>query len=565
MSAQSERTVLIVGDDPARVDRFVTPLRRASFSVRRVPTPAAAIKLVHESPFDAIVVVFPFACTTEFLAAVRVKGSSCLRTGVIVVSDEIFNPARAPVVIEHANRVLTASATPEELQTAAEALLGSAPRVAVEASARLHLQTGESRTAEIENLSSTGMYMKTKQPPAVGSVFGFELFGPSFDVPISGRAQVVRHKPTRTPGEYGVAASILSLTGDGAKLLESMIYQERAATQAKEWSRSGKSAPAALRGPIEIRTVEELAARREELADLEPYLEEKLRQGLGPRISAADWYLAAAALGLESLTAFSAIMEAVHSGRARRAEASQQIADLADVRRHLAEFVEPRQTVQALVEILLRMRQSLERLLRALALTGAFQEEETSGSRPRGLVAELALDVNRMLRFRRHLGQLPAEIAEFGRVKYLVARRGARQRADEVCKDFAMWTAETGLSREALLSRSGRKKIKAALGRELERFDKQLQTVHKKVYSGKFRTRASGDLDTDFAEAKIAPILVETLAAGSEFLVRAYSAYRHSLELTGTDPRLLDRVAGIAATIRAAEQRLGKASRPAAR
>src|SRR5436190_9598067 len=398
---QSERTVLIVGDDPARVERFVTPLRRASFSVRRVPTPAAAIKLVHESPFDAIVVVFPFACSPEFLAAVRAKGSACLRTGVIVVSDQIFDPARAPMVMEHANRVLTAIATPEELQTAAEALLGSAPRVAVEASARLHLPTGESRTAEIENLSSTGMYMKTKQPPAVGTVFGFELFGPSFDVPISGRAQVVRHKPMRTPGEYGVAASFLSLGGDGAKLLESMIYQERASSHAKEWSRAGKNAPAALRGPIEIRTADELAARREELADLEPYLEEKLRKGLGPRISAADWYLAAAALGLESLTAFSAIMEAVHSGRARRAEASQQIADLADVRRHLAEFVEPRQTVQTLVEILLRMRQSLERLLRALALTGAFQEEETSGSRPRGLVAELALDVNRMIRFRR--------------------------------------------------------------------------------------------------------------------------------------------------------------------
>ena len=30
----------------------------------------------------------------------------------------------------------------------------------------------------------------------------------------------------------------------------------------------------------------------------------------------------------------------------------------------------------------------------------------------------------------------------------------------------------------------------------------------KKIYVGKFRIRSSGDLDTDFAEAKIAPILV---------------------------------------------------------
>ena len=46
--------------------------------------------------------------------------------------------------------------------------------------------------------------------------------------------------------------------------------------------------------------------------------------------------------------------------------------------------------------------------------------------------------------------------------------------------------------------------------------------------------------------------------AGAAFLVRAYSAYRHALELTGSDVRLLDRVAGLTAAIAAAEERLGR-------
>ena len=79
--------------------------------------------------------------------------------------------------------------------------------------------------------------------------------------------------------------------------------------------------------------------------------------------------------------------------------------------------------------------------------------------------------------------------------------------------------------------------------------DDWLAAIHGKVYSPKFAKLASGDFATDFASERLYSVLAETLAAGYEYLVRAYSAYRHALEVVGADARLLDRVAGLAASI----------------
>ena len=562
-ASSAERSVLIVGDDLGRVDGFVSPLLRANYSVRRMLAVPTALKLIRKSPFDLIVVVLPFASAEVLLQRVRAEGSACRRTGVLLIADEELELGleRAAALSEMANRVLPSSCAPEDLQHAAELLVDAAPRVSVRASARLRFgaQGVESRTLAVENLSATGMLLSGGETPPVGGVFGFELLVASLDTPIRGQAEVVRHME-RGPGELATAVSFLSFGGEGAKLLESVVFQERAAAEAREWKERSGVTPsrAAPGGAPRIRDAEELALKREELAELEPFLEDLLRQGLGPRVRAADWYVAAAELGLESLAAFSVILEAVHTGgRTRRSDVSQQLADLSDVRRNLADFAGPKQDVAARIRILLGMRRSLERLLRALAITGAFGEAEGSGSRPRGLVAELALDIHRLLRARQLLGRLPGLIAELNRPRYLFARRAFHRRTEEIFHEYGAWAAELGLDGAARLrTRRGRKEVLAAARREIRRLDQRMAAVHQKVYTQRFHARASRDLAADFAETKLVPILVETLAAGAEFLVRAYSAFRHAVELTGSDPRLLERVAGLAASVAEAEQRL---------
>src|SRR5512146_3033781 len=117
-----ERNVLVAGGDLARVDPFVSPLRRAGFSVRRVPAPGPAVKLVRERPFEPVVVVLPLASARELLEAVRAEGSPCRRTAVVVIALEGEDPAAHPLGAQ-ANRVLPAGSSPEEPLDAADVLL----------------------------------------------------------------------------------------------------------------------------------------------------------------------------------------------------------------------------------------------------------------------------------------------------------------------------------------------------------------------------------------------------------------------------------------------------------
>lgn len=548
--------VLLVGDDLARVDRFVPTIRRVTFSIRRVLTAPAAAKLVRANAYDLVVVVLPLLSAREVLRAIRAEGSPCRWTAVLVIADEGTGPDSAEALGPQGNRVLPAACSPEEVQAAVELLLRAAPRVEMRGTARLHLDPP--RTVQVENLSTTGMLLMGSDPPAVGSVFGFELLVASLNTPVRGQARVVRHAGGRKPGEHGIAVNFVSLGGEGALQLESLIFHERAAAGAEEW-RTGPQA--ARSGVIEIRDAEELAVRREELAELSPYLEGLLRQGLAQRVRSAEWYVAAAELGLESLRWFSGVLQTVHGGRTTRREVSQQLIDLGNVSRSLENFGQQPE-VETRVQILLGMRFTLARLLREIALTGTQPVEGESGTRQHGLVAQLAQEIGRLLRSRKQLGDLPPLIEELGRFRYSFARRARARRVDEIRRGYAGFAAELGLVRESLLTRRGRRDSVLATHREIRRLEERIASVHRKIYTGRFRGRASGDLEVDLSEEQLTTILGEILSAGAAFLVRAYSAYRHALELTGSDVRLLDRVAGLAAAITVAEERLERKRRP---
>jgi len=555
-TAEAERTVLIAGDELARVDSLVSSLRRASISVRRAVGAQPAAKLIQETRYDLIVVVLPLASAHQLLRAIRAEGSPCRRTAIVLLADESLAPEQLFQLGPMVNKVLAAESPPEDVRSTAAMLLNTAPRVDVQGTARLHLGSGDVRTARLENVSSTGMLLVGSEPPAVGAVFGFELTIASMSAPIRGRANVVRHTARREAGEHGIAVAFLSLGGEGAEQLESLIFQERAAAAAKDW----RSGVAAGTGVIQIRDSDELEMRKEELAELTPYLEGVLRQGLIPRVKAAEWYATAAEMGLESLRAFSAILEAVQGGRSKRFDVSQQLTDLTEVSGNLERFGVLGQELEVRVQILLDMRLSLERLLRALALTGAVAEADTSGrgsgSRPRGLVFELALEIQRLLRSRRNLRQIPGELKELRHPRYLFARRALKRRIDEICNAHSTWIAELGIDREMLRSGRGRKRATSAVMHEIKKLDQRLANVHQMTYSGRFRSYVSGDMEADFEEKKFTPIVVAALAAGSEFLLRAYSCYKHALELTRVEPKILDRVAGLAAAVAAAEQKL---------
>jgi hypothetical protein len=140
-------------------------------------------------------------------------------------------------------------------------------------------------------------------------------------------------------------------------------------------------------------------------------------------------------------------------------------------------------------------------------------------------------------------------------MRYLFARTKLRRRAAEIATEFATIAPDIGLDERRLRSRRRRREMLHAIDRELGKLDKRITTVHERVYSGRMKQQSAGNQELDLAEGKLIPVIVDTLADGSAFLIRAYSAYKHALELTGTDPRLVDRVAGLSAAVVAAEAR----------
>jgi DNA-binding NarL/FixJ family response regulator len=564
-TAAADRRALLVGQQLAVVERFMPLLRLSNFDVRRTLRPTGTIRLVRELPFELVVVVLPFPELGELLEAVRAEESPCRNAAVLLIAEDGEPQVRDELLMRLANRVLPAQASAAELDKALVLLLDVAPRVPMHGAVRVRLsaQQVEPRVLRLENVSASGMLVTGREPLPVGSLFGFELELPEEKAPIRGQAKVVRHAPALRPGEQALGASFVAVGGEGNERLREAILRERAA--AGGGPRNGHATPAGTpaaiaRGPagrkrvVPARHEVDLAQLREELGDLAPFVDDILRRGLARRLGVADWYVTGVELGLESLGAFAAILETVYRGHGSPADRSRHIADLTDVRRQLAEFAEPGQSLPERVEILVGIRPALERLLRELAESGG--DEPGSGARQRGVVSHLVVDVQRVLRARKGLDNLQGLLAELQHPRYLIARGARRRRADEIYMQYRGYAASLGLAQpDALMSRRGLRAALALTEREAQRTDDWLAAIHAKVYPGRLRSSASGDVTTDFAEDRLFPVVAQVLAAGYDYLVRAYSAYRHALEMCGADPGLLDRVAGLAAAVEAAERR----------
>jgi DNA-binding NarL/FixJ family response regulator len=576
-TAAAERRALLVGQQLAAVDRLMPLLRRSNFDVRRTQRATGTIPLVREIHFDLLVVVLPFPDLRELLSAVRAEDSPNRNAAVMLVAGADEAQTRDELLMRLANRVLSAEAPIEELDKALTAMLHVAPRVSMRGAVRVRLaaQPAEAKVLRLENLSASGMLVTGKDPLPVGSLFGFELELPEQETPIRGQGRVVRLAAAPRHGEQRLGVTFVSVGGEGVEQLRSAVLRERSAAAGPQPLTAGMvagrtAAPTASPRPSMVqadapddaprravggvRNDGDLAQLREEHAELSPLLDDLLRRGLSRRLGVADWYVTGVELGLESLAAFAGILETVYRGRSGPAETSRQIDDLVDVRRQLAAFADPGSPLPDRVEILVAIRPTLERLLRELVARD--DAAEGKGRRHRGMVSQVVFDIQRVLRARGSLDRLHTLLLELQRPGYLFARGALRRRADEIAIQYRGYGSSLGVqTAEVLMSRRGRREALARAESEARRTDDWLGAIHRKVYVGRLRHVASGRFATDFAEERVYPVVADVLSHGYDYLVRAYSAYRHALEMSGTDAGLLDRVSGLAAAIAAAERR----------
>jgi hypothetical protein len=471
-----------------------------------------------------------------------------------------------------ANRLLPAECSTDEFRRAATALLNVAPRIAVDdrAQLRLNSEAGTTECPQVENLSPSGMLFAALTPLPVGTVIGFGLQLPDRREPIRGKAEVVRLAPSTKTGEHRIGVRFLALGGEAPEQLRALVALDSA-----NENEPGSAAASATSPPLDSRfasapaTSDSLSALnpgdleryREELAELTPVLDEALERGLRRRLRVADWYVTGAELGLETLRAFSTILASIYENRTLGSEASRRLSDLVEVRRRLAEFGRPQQLVATRVQIMLELRPALERLLREL-VDGRDDSRAASPGRPLGVVAQATVEIKRMVGLKRGLENLLDQLEELQSPRFLMARGAIRRSVERIHREYASLAGALGIALDPaqLASRRQLRSATHAVEREVRGLERRLTTIHQRTYTGEVRKLASGDPEADLIDPRLHQILNDTLSAGAEFLVRAYSAYRHALEVTGSDPALIERVERLNALTSETQESLEKAA-----
>lgn len=224
----SPKKVLSIGVARSDLGGVSKKLRNEdSYEVEAVPTCRSALNLLAEIPFDLVVIAHPrddFE-PSGFLDRLRAEPSASRDAKVILVSEDPAHPelnglrARALEIVARRETLL------EDLTT--QALEGD-PRVPVSLLVRLEadLPYGRSiRICQSENLSISGMLIRTEDTLPIGTSVQTEFSLPGQSDPIEAEAKVVR---LTVPGEIpGIALNFEKLRRASRQKLMSFLAEQR--------------------------------------------------------------------------------------------------------------------------------------------------------------------------------------------------------------------------------------------------------------------------------------------------------------------------------------------------
>ncbi len=207
-------------------------LRRTGLEVSTPETAEAAIERLHGEPHRLVLLGHPLPglSAPAFATVLRSDGSASRKAGILVLT-EGTPPAELETLIGRGiNAVLPASAPPAEIQRRAAELLDVAPRAAIRTLVRVQVTVGHGASAilaQTENVSVSGMLVRSGRRPEPGTVLPVELSLPGEATPLRCDGEVVRHADRAREGVEGFAVRFRSLRPADRLRLERAV--ERAA------------------------------------------------------------------------------------------------------------------------------------------------------------------------------------------------------------------------------------------------------------------------------------------------------------------------------------------------
>jgi DNA-binding NarL/FixJ family response regulator len=225
LRSMPRRSLLVVNADEELFAKIAPLLNRHELEVDRFPSARGALELVSRVPVDVLIVGYPLpdVPTQELLDAVRGAASPCRQSPLLLLAraDELAEARR--FIGRGANEVVAVEESAERLQAAVSRLLTVAPRSSLRTMVRIVVNIGEGAALEMaqtENLSETGMLVRTGEVYPVGSRMSFEFHLGGVSMPIRGEGEVVRQTTVGREAVRGIGIRFVSLERDGLLRLQ---------------------------------------------------------------------------------------------------------------------------------------------------------------------------------------------------------------------------------------------------------------------------------------------------------------------------------------------------------
>ena len=224
----NRRNVLVIGVSPDEFGRVAPFLARDAFDVDRFPSGTGALELTAQVSIEVLLVRYPLPDMDlgVFLQSVRQPDSQCLTSPILILADADADAEADSYVGRGANRMLRLTDAEEELQASISGLLAVAPRKDARFLARMEIKIGGAKDmilCQTENLSASGMLIKTDKRYDKGTQLDFEFELPGDARPIQGLAEVVRHTMVGRDQVGGIGVRFLSFHGDSQRRFENYL------------------------------------------------------------------------------------------------------------------------------------------------------------------------------------------------------------------------------------------------------------------------------------------------------------------------------------------------------
>ncbi len=220
------KRILVAARRPAVLRKIEALLAPAEVAIESAPNGQVFETLASRQGFDLLFAELPLfgLGLGDFLKRLRRPGSASPHAPVVLLArqdDRDFVDGLDPTTRE---LVTTCATVAKALKTIAETLeLGNRSAVRLFAETEMIVDSVRlKKVCQTENISPSGMLLRTSQFLPVGAVLPFSLSLPDDVNPIHGRGEVVRYTGTGEPVS-GMGVRFLGLDGDGNTRLRSFL------------------------------------------------------------------------------------------------------------------------------------------------------------------------------------------------------------------------------------------------------------------------------------------------------------------------------------------------------